>query len=167
MDCIVFFAILRGLYVGYRSGLFAEILRIIAYLITLGVAFHFRQAVADFLTLNTFLNEEAASGIGFGSLLVVTFIATKLISVLLHKLLKIGEGGALQRTLGALLGALRWIILLSLLFMLIEHSWFSPLKKDIRERSFSGAIVADAMPTLFDYLSGVSPQLGLPRNDRA
>ena len=163
VDYLTLVAILRGCYVGYRSGFFPELLRITAYLVTVIVTLHFREPLAQLLTLRTFMNYTTAGTLSFLLLLVIVFSITKLITALFLRLLKIGEGGVLYRLIGLALGACRWVILLSLVFMLIDTSPLTPLKTDIHERSVVGGKVSVLAPTLFDFLSAISPQLGVPK----
>ena len=160
VDCIVFIALLRGIYIGYRSGLFPELMRIVGYIVTVLITFYFRETVAQYLTLNTFLNQTSADALALASLLAVTFALTKFLIFLFLKLLKVGEGSAFYRILGAITGACRWMILISLIFMVIERLPFGPLKSDIHNRSFSGPDVAKVGPVLFDFMSTLGPQLG-------
>ena len=163
VDCLAVLAVLRGFWVGYRSGFFPELLRIIAYLATVLVTFHYHETLAQFLTLKTFLNYTTAGGLAFLALLVVVFSLTKIVTWFLLRMLKVGEGSLVYRILGMILGAARWVILLSLVFMLVDYSPIGPLKTDIRERSMTGARVARIAPMLFEFLSSLSPQLAVPR----
>jgi membrane protein required for colicin V production len=160
VDCVVFIALVRGIYIGYRSGLFPELMRVVGYIVTVFVAFYLNEFVAQYLTLNTFLNETSAQAISLAGLLAVTFALTKFIVFLFLKLLKVGDGGTFYRVLGAGVGACRWMILVSLIFMIIEKLPLGPLKSDIHDRSFSGAYVAKVGPVLFDFASNLAPQFG-------
>ena len=164
VDYLAMIAVLRGAYVGYKSGLFPEILRIAAYLVTVIVTFHFKEPLAQLITLKTFLNAATAGAVAFFSLLVGVLFLTKLVTALILKLLKIGDGGFFYRLLGLVIGACRWVILLSLLFMLIEYSPLSSLRADIRNRSVTGPEIAKIAPMLFDFLSNISPQLAVPKS---
>ncbi len=161
VDYLTLIAVLRGCYVGYRSGLFPEFLRIAGYLVTVVVTFKFQEPVSQYLTLKTFLNAATCSAISFIGLLALVFALTKLVTMLLLKLLKIGEGGFFYRLLGMVIGACRWVILLSLIFMLIDFSPLAPLKSDIHNRSVVGAKVAALAPTIFEFLANLSPQLAV------
>ena len=163
VDYLTLVAVLRGCYVGYRSGFFPELLRITAYLVTVIVTLHFREPFAQTLTLKTFMNYTTASMVSFLLLLAGVFLTTKLMTGLFLRLLKLGEGGFIYRLIGLTLGACRWVILLSLIFMLIDTSPLTPLKTDIHERSLAGQKVSVLAPTLFDFLSAISPQLGVPK----
>ena len=161
VDYIAFVAVLWGFYVGYKGGLFPEILRIAAYLVTVIVTLRFHEPLAQYLTLKTFLNNTTANALSFLALLVGVFFLLRLATIILLKLLKIGEGGFFYRIIGALLGSCRWVILLSLVFMLIDNSPLVPLKTDIHQRSLTGSQLSTIAPTIFDFLSTLSPQLAI------
>ncbi len=163
VDYIAILAVLRGCYVGYKSGFFPELLRIVAYLVTVIVTFRFHETLAQLLTLKTFLNATTASALAFVGLLAGMFFLTKLITTLLLKMLKVGEGGFFYRLVGLLIGACRWVILLSLLFMLIDFLPLSPMKTDIHNRSVVGPKISKIAPVLFDFLSRLSPQLAVEK----
>jgi uncharacterized membrane protein required for colicin V production len=161
VDYLAAIAVLRGFYVGYKSGFFPEILRIASYVITVIVTFHFKDTVAEYLTLHTFLNSSTAAIVSFVALAAGTLLLTKLVTMLFLKLLKVGDGGFFNKVIGLLLGAARWIIILSLAFMLIDYSPLQALKNDIKTRSVTGPTIASIAPQLFDFLSGISPQLAV------
>ena len=158
VDYVAAVAVIRGCYVGFRSGFFPEVLRIAAYLITALGTLMFYERFAQFLTLKTVLNHTTARVVAFSVLLAVVFFLTKLVIMLLLKLLKVGEGGFFYRIVGLALGACRWVILLSLLFTLIELSPLAPLKTDVFNRSLVGPAISRVAPTLFEFLSHVSLQ---------
>lgn len=163
VDFLVIVLALRGCYVGYKSGLLPEFLRIVSYIVTVVAAFSFQEEFTQYLTLNTFLNQATAKALSLVLLLTAFFILAKLALWIFLKFLKIGKGNALYNVLGMVVGCCRWIILLSLLFSVIDNLPFSGLKKDIHEKSVMGKPIAEVAPTLFDYLSTLSPTLGTPK----
>ena len=163
VDYLTAIAVVRGCYVGFRSGLFPELLRIAEYLVTVVVTFRFYEPLAQLLTLKTFLNISTATTVSFSTLVIGVFIAAKLVTLMLLKLLKVGEGAFFYRLTGLFFGACRWVVILSLVFMLIDHLPLGVLKADIHERSLVGPKVSKVAPMLFDFLSMLSPQLGVPK----
>lgn len=153
-----FFA--RGLYVGYKSGIFAELLRSIAHLGTVVAALYFQDVAAQYLTLNTFMNEGTARIAGFTVCFVALFFGTMILRKAIIKILKVGEGDGLQRILGALLAGTRWIVLLSLLFMAVSHSPLKQLHTDVQDRSLTGAAISRVAPALFGFTGQLTAQLG-------
>ena len=164
-DYIALMAVLRGLYVGYKSGFFQELLRVAGYIVTLLLSLQFYRILASVLTLRTFLNESSARVIAFGALLVGVYIAVKIVRVIIAKALKVGEGGAGQRISGALVGAARLLVLLSFFFMLVDKTPLKELKMDVHERSLTGPYITKAAPAIFEFLSSVSPSLGFPAKE--
>ena len=162
VDYIAVTAVLWGLYAGYKGGLFPEILKIAAYLVTAIVTFRFHEPLAQYLTLKTFLNDTTANALAYCALLLGVYFLLWLITTILLKLLKIGQGGFFYRFIGALIAGCRWVLLLSLAFMLIDNApLLTPLKTDIHQRSVTGPKIAKIAPTLFDFLSTLSPQLAV------
>lgn len=164
VDYLTLILALRGAYVGYRSGIFPELLRVAAYVITVVATFHFYEPLAQFVTLKTFFSLKSATALSFGLLLVGVFLLTKIVMVLFLKLLKVGEGGFVYRFIGLGMGVFRWLVLLSLAFMLIGYvPFFSSLDSDIHKRSVVGPTVSQIAPALFSFLSHISPQLAVDK----
>jgi uncharacterized membrane protein required for colicin V production len=163
-DYLAMIALLRGLYVGYKSGVFHELLRVAAYVVTIIVTLYLFEPLAQYLTLHTFLNIESARTVGFVGALVLVYLLTKLTRIILVKLLKPGEGGALNRAIGAAIGGTRLLILLSLFFMGVDHSPLTQLKTDIHTRSLTGPRLASVAPTLVEFMNQLAPNL-TPKQD--
>ncbi len=161
VDYLTVIAVLRGCYVGYRSGLFPELLRLAGYVITVAITLRFYELLAQTLTLKTFLNLTSATAVAFIALLVAVFIVIKFLTFVLLKMLKVGEGGIFYRLVGLAVGACRWVVLLSMIFMIIDYLPMDSLKKDIHEHSVVGPKIVIIAPTIFDFLSHLSPQLGV------
>lgn len=163
VDYLTGIAVLWGAWVGYKSGFFPELLRIAAYLVTVIVTFHYYEALAQLLALKTFLSLPAATAASFCILLFGVFVVSRLVIMIFLKLLKVGSGGFIYKLIGMVIGACRWVILLSLVFMLIDFLPLAPLKTDIHERSIVGPQVSKLAPVLFAFLSHISPQLAVDK----
>ncbi len=158
-DYIALMALLRGLYVGYKSGFFQELLRVAAYAVTLGLTLYSYGFVASYLTLHTFLNESIANALAFGGVFIGIYIAIKILRTIITKMLKVGEGGAIQRFIGALTGGARWLVLLSFFFLLVDKAPFSELKNDVHERSLTGPYISKAAPSIIEFVSNFTSSL--------
>jgi uncharacterized membrane protein required for colicin V production len=163
VDYIALAALLRGLYVGYKSGLFQELLRVAAYILSVLVTLQLFGFVAQHLTLHTFLNEGSAKAVAFSSVLAAVYMAIKILRAILVKTLKVGEGDTAQRIAGALLGGARLLVLLSFFFMLIDMTPLRELKTDLHERSLTGPHISMVAPQIFDFLSRFSPDGGFQK----
>jgi uncharacterized membrane protein required for colicin V production len=159
VDYLTFLAVLRGCYVGFKSGFFPELLRIVSYLTALVVTFRFQGNISEYLTLQTALNETTAQAVSFCLLFLVVLLILKLLMIVLLRILKIGDSGLLNKLVGVLMGSCRWILILSLFFLVIVQSPLNSLKSDIKERSLVGPQVLQIAPEIFGFLSSISPQL--------
>lgn len=160
-DYIALVVVLRGLYSGYKAGIFQELLRLAAYIISVVATLLLFEHVAQYLTLHTFLNEGSAKAAAFASVLAVVYLLLVLARTVIVKSLKVGEGGKAQKIAGAVFGAGRLLVLLSFFFMLVDMTPFvSELKKDVHERSYSGQKISMVAPQILDFLSRYTPNAG-------
>lgn len=157
VDYLALVAVLRGLYVGGKSGIFHEVLRVAAYLVTIAATFYLFEPLAQYLTLHTFLNIEVARGVSFVGALVLIYILTKLLRAILVKLLNVGEGGFFNRMIGAVIGGARLLLLLSFIFMGVDYSPLSQLKEDIHKRSLTGSKIVEVAPALVEFMNYLTP----------
>jgi len=158
VDYIALVALLRGLYVGYKTGFFQELLKIVAYVLTMVLTLHFYDLAAQQLTLHSSLNDSTAHIVAFAGLLVGVYVVLKLLRMMLAKMLKTGEG-PVQKIFGALFGGTRLLVLLSFFFMLVDSTPLKELKTDVHTRSLTGPTISQAAPMLYEFLSGISPEL--------
>ena len=161
VDYIAALALLRGLWVGYKSGIFQEALRIVAYILTLVFALLFQGTVGQYIALHSMLNEQTSSTASFVGLLVLVYVALKFLRMVIVRTLKLGEGGGGQKVLGALMGAVRWMLLLSLFFMIVDSLPLKELKTDVHQRSLTGPIISRAAPILYDFIKQSSTKFGI------
>ena len=159
VDYIALAAVLRGLYVGYKAGFFHELLRVTTYVVTLVVTMIFFERVAQMFALQTSLNVVTARIVGFSLLLVVTFVVAMLIQLVLLKLLKVGEGGLINRLLGMVVGGARLMVLLSFLFLAVDSGPVKQLKEDVHNRSLIGDKISLLAPMTLEFFSHLSPEL--------
>ena len=165
VDYIALVALLRGLYVGYKSGFFHELLRLAGYVVAIVVTILFYEPVAQLLTLHTFLNLASARAIAFFALLTVVYIVVKIIRAIIVKLLKVGNSGALNRILGMAIGGARLLLLLSFFFVLVDKAPLKQLQEDVHQRSLTGSTIAMAAPMTLEFMAHLSPQLSLIKTD--
>lgn len=153
-------ALFRGGYVGYKSGVIAEVLRIAGLIFAIVVTFYYYLSFARTITLYTvfsYLHSQVAAVL---LIALAVLIAAKLISSIVLKIFKVTEGGGIiSRSSGMVSGMARWVLLVSLFFLLFEFFPADSLRLDIHQRSYSGAEVAKIAPQLFDFLSTLVTQV--------
>ena len=153
-------AALWGLGIGFKDGFFKELFRVATYGVSLTAAWLFCDSLGQYLTLHTFLKESVARVIAFVVLLAGTLLGGKILCAILQKLLKTDHGGPASRLLGAALGVVRLIVLLSFFFMLIDWLPIAGLKTDLHQRSLSGPAISRIAPLALEFASQVAPDLG-------
>ena len=161
VDYIAMVALLRGFYTGYKAGFFHELLRVATIVVTLVVTMVFFEPMAQFLTLHTFLNLATARISGFCVLLVGAFLATKIVELVLVKVLRVSEGGVLNSLFGMVIGGARLLVLLSFLFIVVDICPVKQLQEDVHKRSLTGDKIAQVAPTLLEFFSQFSPKLSV------
>lgn len=119
VDFVILFGVIRGAHVGYRDGLVKELLRIIVYIIAIGMALSCSGIAANFVSANTFLDEETALRLTGVAITLVTYLIFKIITDIILKLAKLDNNFLLKFT-GLFAGCFRWVALLSLSFLFID-----------------------------------------------
>ncbi len=156
VDWLALGALLWGLFIGSRSGIFKELLRFVVYVLALLGSYFLYQPIGEYLTLHTFLNDNSAKALAFAASVIALFILGKLLTMLILKMLKTSEKGAANRIGGALLGASRMLVLLSFVFLIVDHSPLSQLKKDLHSRSLTGPYLTPVAPTIVEFVTQFS-----------
>ena len=164
VDYIALVALLRGIYVGYTAGFFHELLRMATLVVTLAVTMFFFEGLAQLLTLHTSLNLTTARITAFCALMAGVFLIAKVIQLVVAKVLQVGEGGILNRVLGMATGGVRYLVLLSFLFLGVDAGPVKQLQEDVHKRSLTGERVAQVAPVLLEFFSSVSPEILLSKN---
>ena len=128
------------------------------------VTFRFQAFVGEYLTLHTALNETTAGAVAFCLIFIVVLGLLKVVMILLLRMLKVGDGGLLNKIVGMVLGSCRWLLILSLAFVAIGQSPLNTLKTDIEEDSVVGPQLVQVAPTLFGFLSSIAPELAASKD---
>lgn len=153
VDFVIVFGLIRGAHIGYRDGLFKEALRIILYIVAIGVMISFSGIIADYLSENTVLGGETAMGLTVTAVTLITYLALKIITDIILKLAKLDNNFLLKIT-GLLVGCLRWASILSLIFLLIEKT---DIGTELLEGSKWAGHLKPIAPTVLIQISEVLP----------
>lgn len=140
---IILYGLLRGLFRGFAK----ETASILGTILTFWGSWHYHPAVSRRLLSNNLLDSEPASQILAYLLLLLLFFAVwRLVTVLLHKLLLGTLPEQIQRPGGALLGALKALLLLTILLIAVQLSRIEPLQKPLINDSALGRLIRDHLP---------------------
>lgn len=104
---------------GFWRGFTRQALGLAGWIFAIALACRYYGTVIP-LTRNYISNHLAADFAAFGLMLIALLIAATLLTSIITRLVHIAALGGLDRTLGALFGAVRGVFLLVLLFMAAE-----------------------------------------------
>ena len=149
---------LRGAYVGYKEGVFAEALRFCVYGITFLVGVRFASDLSPLLEKHFSLDAELAKIASMILLFIATFLILRVIAIVLLKVIKPGEG-IVFNLFGLTSGMLRWAVMLSITFMLVQTANVKVLSQDIAEKSQFAKPILPIAPTAYGYLASFLPDL--------
>jgi len=151
IDLGLIVAIVGGTVIGYTRGLSDQVARFIALVITTVVTFHYYERITALITQNSAVPPVFASMTTFFLLAVVTNIVAKLIFIVLAKLLTVQFVYFLERIVGAFFGALRFVLLFSLISVFVSLLKHPVVEKLYSEESLSGPAVIQLCPYVHDY----------------
>ena len=116
LGALLLFGLVRGLF----KGLFVELASIIALVGGVYGAIHFSYFVANFLENKTEWNEKTINIIAFAITFVVIILLISLAGKALTKLADFASLGILNKLLGAVFGALKIGLILSVLLIVFD-----------------------------------------------
>lgn len=111
--CLLFYGLVRGAFRGF----FVEIASLLALVLGVFGALHFSSFTADLLS--TYLEWEYLPLLAFALTFVGIIIGVAWIGKLLTKLAKVILLGFLNRLLGALFGACKWLVICGVLIWIL------------------------------------------------
>ena len=104
VDYVILFGLIRGAFVGYRDGIFRELLRIFLYLVTLAIILSFSGNLADYVGDKTFLSPETATVFVILAVALIAYLVLKILADLLLKIFAL-DGNIFLKLLGLFFGA--------------------------------------------------------------
>ena len=161
VDYVIVVAFLRGAYVGYREGLVGELLRVFSYAAAFISAIAFSSSVIPLLEKYLSLDADAARTAAMAIVFIAVFAVLKVLAVIIVRIVKVGEG-FLFNMLGLTVGVVRWAVILSIAFMVIERAHITLVYEDISLKSRFAQGLLPMAPTAFDYIASFIPPSPAP-----
>jgi membrane protein required for colicin V production len=156
---LIVIVLARSSYVGFSKGFGGEGFRCLCYVgAVIGAVYYYEaasQLISDYLPALY----PVSTLIGFTGIYFIVLIVTKLITVLIDKIIKIEAVNAVNKTGGLLFGFGRGVILLSLLLISLIMTPVPYFEKSIKERSYLGRITAGAAPFIYEKAALIFPVL--------
>lgn len=152
LDIFVLIIFLSGIYFGLKNGIIIEVISIFGFVINLILAKNYAPTVLRF-----FQKKDNLFAGNYFITYIFTFIAIYLIiNIILsviRKILAKQSKGFFDRFLGALVGAIKAFLLISILFIVyINITDFVPSIKDFSKNSKTMVIMADIIPNFEKYI---------------
>ena len=136
--------------VGLKRGLLRQVLEVVGIIVAFLAAFYFAHILAVWIEGKTSADYRIALALAALAIFMGIIVGVHFISDGLHKLFGLTIMGMFDRVAGGLFGALKGVLLVSLVFSLIMILPFpEDLKDEIREDPVTGAIYP-VLPLMFD-----------------
>jgi membrane protein required for colicin V production len=154
LDIILGALILFGLIRGLSKGLFVEVASVIALIAGVFGAIHFSDFASNFLESRFDWNERTINIIAFIITFVIIVLAISMAGKALTKLADFAALGMLNKLLGAIFGALKIGLILSIVLMIFDK--MNKTLPFIEEEEFQESILYNPIksiaPTIFPYI---------------
>lgn len=121
IDIVLGAVILFGLVRGFMKGLFIEVASLVALVAGVYGAIHFSNFASDFLYSKVDWNEKTINIVAFAVTFIVIILAIALAGKALTKLANFAALGVINKLLGAVFGALKLALILSVLLIVFDR----------------------------------------------
>ena len=163
VDWVIIVGLLRGAWMGHKTGIFKELLRLMSYFVTLFCIVQYASRLVLYIQSYwppfTGAWAEIAGGAAVG---VAAFLACKLVTMIICKLVKSGEG-FLYSFLGVFAGMTRWALVMSAVMMFLSQANFTLVAEDVENVSRLAPYIRPIAPTAFEYIATrVLPAAAIP-----
>jgi membrane protein required for colicin V production len=150
-DIIIAALLLFGFVRGFLKGLFVEVASLVALIGGVYGAIHFSYFIGDFLSESVSWTEEYISLAAFAGTFIVIIIVISLLGKVLTKFADFISLGILNKLLGAVFGALKIGLILSIVFIFFSkmNDTIHFIKKETLESSILYNPVKKIAPLLF------------------
>jgi membrane protein required for colicin V production len=150
-DIIIAALLLFGFVRGFLKGLFVEIASLVALIGGVYGAIHFSYFIGDFLNESVSWTEEYISLAAFAGTFIVIIIVISLLGKALTKFADFVSLGIMNKILGAVFGALKIGLILSIVFIFFSkmNDTIHFIKKETLESSILYNPVKKIAPLLF------------------
>lgn len=156
LDIIILGLLGLGAYSGYKQGLFIGILSIVAFFIAIVLAFRFMHWGAEILAEKV---ESLTFALPFVSFIIIFFAVTitiRILAYMVKKALDFTILGTLDSFGGAVLGLVKWSIMISLLFW-VGNSFEYKLPDHVVGNAVVYPFVKPIAPALVSVLDAYTP----------
>ena len=150
-DIIIAALLLFGFVRGLMKGLFVEIASLIALVAGVYGAIHFSYFLGEWLKNSVSWDEKYITLVAFAGTFVIIIIVIALLGKILTKIADFASLGILNKILGGVFGALKIVLILSLIFIFFGkiNDTIPFVKKELLKESVLYSPVKKVAPMIF------------------
>lgn len=160
VDIVLGALVLFGLVRGFLKGLFVEVASLLALLVGVYGAIHFSHFAAEFLQTRTEWSDKAITISAFAITFVIIVLAIAFAGKALTKLADFAALGILNKLLGAIFGALKTVLILSVVLNIFDK--MNSSISFIDEDEINDTVLYKPIKTL---VPGIFPNIFTPKED--
>jgi membrane protein required for colicin V production len=155
---IVILAVLAWFFIiGVKRGLIRQVLEVAGIIVAFFAAFYFAHALAEWIELKTSADYRLSLAMAALAIFIGIIIGVHFIGLGLKKLFGLTIMGVFDRVAGGLFGALKGVLIVSLVLSVIMILPVpDDIKDQLRDDPVTGAIYP-VLPVMFDAVAGSIP----------
>ncbi len=167
LDILILIPLLLFAWKGYKKGLIIEVTTLAALVLGLYFAFFFSDFAAGMLTSSFNISEQYLGILSFVATFIGVVILVLAVGKILEKFIDVLMLGFLNKLAGAVFGALKGALYVSILIFLINYldSGRSIIKRDAAASSYLYGPVESFAPMLYSRLQLENFHIELPDKD--
>ncbi len=153
VDILVIILLIRTSYIGAHAGLSIEIFKIIGILVGLYLSIKYYSIIGALLTSKVALPPNVSESAAFLILILLSVLTLKLVELGLTMVVKLSFADKLNKWGGFIVGLVRGLVILSLIFMFFTLTQVDYLVKSVNEGSLSGPYIQKIAPFFYQIVS--------------
>lgn len=158
LDIIVVLLLIRGVYLGVRNGLTAELFRFIGTVLTLTLAVQWYSQVADILIANLTLPAWLSQFLCFVAIAQLVRVIFKYGLTLILKILNIQFIPQLEKVGGGVTGLGRGVLVAGISILVLSFFPSAYITESIYDKSYSGIFLVKAMERTYKSVTFWLPE---------
>ncbi len=161
IDIIIAIPLVWGFIRGLSKGFIIEIASLIALIVGIWAGIHFSDFVCSLLGSNFGWDSSYVPLVAFIIIFIIIIIAVFVIAKLLEKVINIIALGFINRLAGAVFGALKYAVILSILILIINKydSKGNFLKQEVKDGSILYHPVGKLVPMMIPKLNIINTEI--------
>ncbi|MCG8474605.1 MAG: CvpA family protein [Cytophagales bacterium] len=157
IDLVLTVLLICGAYRGYQKGFLVEVLSLISLFAGIVGAFYFLDAATEFLSQYWHSYQQAIPYLAFVMLFAVIIISFHTLGQVIKKVLDMTFLGSLDSLVGAMLGAVKWALGISILLWAMQSTGLTNAEWEQNSQLYP--YIASFAPLLFEWLAPYLPQV--------